>query len=69
MLGALFESDRSKLLQRIAEARAAIVSRARDLFLDPGDHQEEGQVLDDALYALSALSYCYLPDPTTDTAA
>ena len=68
-IGALFESDRNKLISRIAEARAAIVSRARALFLDPGDHIEEGQALDDALYALDALAHCYLPDQTRETAA
>ncbi|HZP61980.1 MAG TPA: hypothetical protein VFB28_01090 [Terriglobales bacterium] len=67
-VGALFESDRSKLVARIAEARAAIVSRARDLFLDPADHIEEGQALDDALYALDALAHCYLNTTTQNLA-
>lgn len=61
-VGALFESDRTKLAVRIAEARAAIVARARDLFRDPGDRIEEAQALDDALYALDALAHCYLPE-------
>jgi len=55
-IGALFESDRTKMARRMVEARAAIVSRARDLFHDPGDRLEEAQALDDALYALDALA-------------
>ncbi len=35
-------------------------SRNRDLFLDPADHIEERQALDDALYALVALANCYV---------
>ena len=66
---ALFENDRTKMAARIAEARAAIVSRARDLFRDPGDHIEEGQALDDALYALEALAHCYPPAQEKRTAA
>jgi hypothetical protein len=68
-IGALFESDRTKLAARIAEARAAIVYRARDLFRDPCDHIEEGQALDDALYALDALAHCYLPEQERRPAA
>ena len=68
-VGALFENDRGKLLARITEARAAILSRARHLFSTPGDHLEEGQALDDALYALEALAHCYLPDTSGEPAA
>lgn len=52
---ALFESDHAKLPQRIAEAEAALVVRARELFNAPGDNIEEEEALDDAMYALHAL--------------
>jgi hypothetical protein len=55
---ALFETDRSKVPARIAEAEKAILSRARELFVIETDHIEEDQVLDDALYALRALRNC-----------
>jgi hypothetical protein len=68
-VGALFETHRAKLAARIAEARAAIVYRARDLFRQSGDHIEEGQALDDALYALEALAHCYFPENGESAAA
>ena len=55
---ALFETDRNKLPDRIAEARQAIMVRARELFKCPSDNIEEDQALDDALYALRALQSC-----------
>jgi len=55
---ALFETDRSRLPERIAEAEKAIVTRARELFSTPTDNIEEDQALDDALYALRALQSC-----------
>lgn len=63
---ALFENDRDKIPQRIADAEKAILSRIRELFAAPTDHIEEDVVLDDALYALRALRNCVLP---TETAA
>jgi hypothetical protein len=59
---ALFETDRSKLPQRIAEAEAAILARVKELFIVNSDHIEEDQILDDALYALRALRNCALPE-------
>lgn len=59
---ALFEADRTKLPQRIAEARNAVVVRARELFNCSGNNFEEEQDLDDALYALEALYNCLLMD-------
>jgi hypothetical protein len=59
---ALFETDRSKLPQRIAEAEEAILARVRELFIANCDHIEEDQILDDALYALHALRNCALPE-------
>jgi hypothetical protein len=55
---ALFETDRSKVPARIAEAEKAILSRVRELFVVETDHIEEDQILDDALYALRALRHC-----------
>ena len=61
---ALFENDRDKIPQRIAEAENAILSRIRELFVVTTDHIEEDIVLDDALYALRALRTCVLPEAT-----
>jgi hypothetical protein len=55
---ALFETDRTKLPERIAEAEKAILARIKELFAVTSDHIEEDQVLDDALYALRALRSC-----------
>ena len=52
---ALFESDSDKVSDRIAEAEAALVTRARELFHSAGDNIEEEQAVDDAMYALHAL--------------
>jgi hypothetical protein len=59
---ALFETDRDKLPQRIAEAESAILARIRELFAVATDHIEEDVVLDDALYALRALRTCVLSE-------
>lgn len=55
---ALFETDKSLVPNRIAEAEKAIVARARELFSAGSDTIEEDQALDDALYALRALQNC-----------
>jgi len=55
---ALFETDRSRISARIADAEQAIVARARQLFSTGNDTIEEDQALDDALYALKALQNC-----------
>ena len=52
---ALFESDTSKVSDRIAEAETALVIRARELCDLAGDNIEEEQAVDDAMYALHAL--------------
>jgi hypothetical protein len=52
---ALFELDASKVLDRIAEAERALVTRARELFDSAADNIEEEQSVDDAMYALHAL--------------
>ena len=55
---ALFETNRERIPERIAEAEKAIVARARKLFSAGSDTIEEDQALDDALYALRALQSC-----------
>lgn len=55
---ALFEPDPHKIEEGIARAESAILLRARQLFGQAGDHVEETQDLDDALYALQALRNC-----------
>jgi hypothetical protein len=57
-VAALFESDSVKVPSLIAEAEQAIILRARELFQASGDHIEEEEALDDALYALHALRTC-----------
>jgi len=66
---ALFEADRAKLPQRISEARNAVVMRGRELFNCPGNHLEETEDLEDALYALQALASCLLMGTRTYIAA
>jgi len=61
---ALFESDRNKVPERIAQAEQAILARFKELFVATHDHIEEDQVLDDALYALHALRNCVFTDVT-----
>lgn len=56
---ALFETDRTKLPERISNAEQAIVARGRQLFDSCAD-DTEGQALDTALYALRALKSCLL---------
>ena len=51
----LFEVDKTKLPKRIAQAEKAFALRARELFYAAGDNIEEGEALDDAIYALHAL--------------
>ena len=52
---AFLEVDKSKLPDRIAQAEEALALRARDLFHTAGDNIEEGEALEDAMYALHAL--------------
>jgi hypothetical protein len=66
---ALFETDRQKLPSRIAEAEKTLILRARELFAMSGDNSEEGQAVDDALYALRALRNCLKLRTNDSTAA
>ena len=51
----LFEVDKTKLPELIAQAEKTLALRARELFYAAGDNIEEGEALDDAMYALHAL--------------
>ena len=57
-VAALLEGDRDRVPNLIAEAERAIAERASELFKLSGDHIEEEQAMDDALYALHALKSC-----------
>ena len=52
---AVLESDRSKLLQRIKDAEAAILERSRSLSKPPGNNGEEQDAITRALHILSLL--------------
>ncbi len=52
---ALFETDTSKILSRIEEARSALVFRSRELFKTPPSYDGETEAIENALYALQAL--------------
>jgi hypothetical protein len=52
---AVLESDRSKLLQRIEVAEAAILERSRSLSKPPGNNGEEQDAITRALHILSVL--------------
>jgi hypothetical protein len=59
-MAALFELDKGKLTERIAEAEAAVVQRVRELFPRAGvstshDQLRERRALENALYALHSL--------------
>jgi hypothetical protein len=58
------ESDMNKLPDRIADAEAALVLRARELFYTSGDRFEEKESLDDALCILHALRSSLKRRPT-----
>ena len=57
-VAALVEGDEQKIPSLIDNAERAIMSRARELFQAQGDHIQEQEGLDDALYALHALKSC-----------
>jgi hypothetical protein len=52
---ALFEADKTKLPERIAQAEKALGLKAQELFYVAGDSIEERTALDDAVYVLHAL--------------
>ena len=52
---AILESDRSKLLQRVEDAEAAILERSRSLSKSPANSGKEQEAITRALYILSLL--------------
>jgi class 3 adenylate cyclase len=56
-VAALFENDKPRVAQRIAEAQAAILSRRRELTISAADVRER-HALDNALFSLAALRTC-----------
>jgi hypothetical protein len=61
---AIFESDSNKLPERIADAEAALVISARELFYAADDDGQEAEDLDDAMYILRALRNSLKRSPT-----
>jgi len=57
-VAALLEGDVERLPRVIDQAERAIVARARVLFDMAGDHIQEEESMDDAMYALHALKSC-----------
>jgi hypothetical protein len=51
----LFEVDKTKLPERMAQAEKALALRARELFYAGGDNIEEKEAIADAICALHAL--------------
>jgi hypothetical protein len=56
-VAALFESDKPKIAERIAEAQGAILARKRNLTISVADVRER-HALDNALFSLEALRTC-----------
>ena len=52
---AILESDRSKLLQRVEDAEAAILERSRRLSKSPANSEKEQEAITRALHILSLL--------------
>jgi hypothetical protein len=52
---AMCEPDLNKLPERLSDAEAALVARARELFYTGGDDGEEGESLDYAMCIVHAL--------------
>jgi len=57
-VAALLEGDKEKVPMLILQAEQAIVKRARELFKAENGNMQEGESLDEALYALRALKSC-----------
>ncbi len=57
-VAALFETDEERMVQRIDEAKKALVVRARELFQTAGDHLQEESAIEETLQSLRALEQC-----------
>ena len=60
---ALFETDKSKIARKIAEAQAAIVARRRLSMTTGAADIQERRILDTALLSLQALANCMAISP------
>ena len=67
-VAALFENDKPKIAERIAEAQLAILARKRLLTLSTSDIRERHE-LDNALFSLEALRNCLAILPPAMTSA
>ncbi len=56
-VAALFENDKPKIPEKIADAQVAILARRRELTLSVSDVRER-HALDNALFSLEALRTC-----------
>jgi len=56
-VAALFENDKPKIAERIAQAQTAILARRRELTITVNDVRER-HALDNALFSLEALRTC-----------
>ncbi|HUA14955.1 MAG TPA: hypothetical protein VMG31_06635 [Verrucomicrobiae bacterium] len=65
-LAAVFETDEKRMVQRIAEARKALVTRARDLFHTAGDHLQEENAIEETLQSLHVLEQCAIHPPPAE---
>ena len=54
-MAALYETDKSRMSERIANAEWALAMRARELFHTGKEHLQERQAVDAAVFALHAL--------------
>jgi len=54
-VAAVSETDKTRTLQRIADARRASELRAREIFQSMHSHLQEETAIDEALFALQAL--------------
>ena len=57
-VAALFETDEGRMVQRIDEAKKALMVRAHELFQTAGDHLQEQSAIEDTLQSLHALEQC-----------
>jgi len=62
-VAAVFETDRDRATQRIAEAKKALTVRGRELFRTTGDHVREQHAIDEAFVDLHALEQCMVHTP------
>ena len=63
---ALFETDKTKSRERIAQAELALSARARELFHIENGQFEERQAVDTAIYSLYALRRAALRVPENE---